>query len=76
MCAVCGQAVPVPSVRAYTHLTLFCALLSEPCLSRCVQDQLTPLDVRREILTTIGRKYDQYLDFRQQDAHEIGRAHV
>ena len=27
----------------------------------------------REILTTIGRKYDQYLDFRQQDAHEFLR---
>lgn len=29
--------------------------------------------LRREILTTIGRKYDQYLDFRQQDAHEFLR---
>ncbi|KAI9062188.1 cysteine proteinase [Trametes sanguinea] len=27
----------------------------------------------KEILTTIGRKYDQYLDFRQQDAHEFLR---
>lgn len=27
--------------------------------------------VYREVLTTIGRKYDQYLDFRQQDAHEF-----
>lgn len=27
----------------------------------------------REVLTTIGRKYDQYLDFRQQDAHEFLR---
>lgn len=25
------------------------------------------------MLTTIGRKYDQYLDFRQQDAHEFLR---
>ncbi|KAI0340352.1 cysteine proteinase [Trametopsis cervina] len=25
----------------------------------------------KDILTTIGRKYDQYLDFRQQDAHEF-----
>ncbi|KAI0826228.1 hypothetical protein BC629DRAFT_1587063 [Irpex lacteus] len=25
----------------------------------------------KEVLTTIGRKYDQYLDFRQQDAHEF-----
>ena len=25
----------------------------------------------REVLTTIGHKYDQYLDFRQQDAHEF-----
>ncbi|KAI0701960.1 hypothetical protein BC835DRAFT_1404423 [Cytidiella melzeri] len=25
----------------------------------------------KEMLTTIGRKYDQYLDFRQQDAHEF-----
>ena len=29
--------------------------------------------LRREILTTIGRKYDQYLGFRQQDAHEFLR---
>jgi ubiquitin carboxyl-terminal hydrolase 16/45 len=28
-------------------------------------------EVRREVLTTLGRKYDQYLDFRQQDAHEF-----
>ena len=27
----------------------------------------------RDLLTTIGRKYDQYLDFRQQDAHEFLR---
>ncbi|CAL1708911.1 unnamed protein product [Somion occarium] len=27
----------------------------------------------REILTTIGTKYDQYLDFQQQDAHEFLR---
>ncbi|KAI8986639.1 hypothetical protein BD414DRAFT_536564 [Trametes punicea] len=27
----------------------------------------------KEILTTIGRKYEQYLDFRQQDAHEFLR---
>ncbi|EIW55600.1 cysteine proteinase [Trametes versicolor FP-101664 SS1] len=27
----------------------------------------------KEVLTTIGRKYDQYLDFRQQDAHEFLR---
>ncbi|GBE89124.1 hypothetical protein SCP_1501270 [Sparassis crispa] len=27
----------------------------------------------KEILTGIGRKYDQYLDFRQQDAHEFLR---
>ncbi|OBZ78363.1 Ubiquitin carboxyl-terminal hydrolase 16 [Grifola frondosa] len=27
----------------------------------------------KEILTTIGHKYDQYLDFRQQDAHEFLR---
>ena len=29
--------------------------------------------LRRELLTTIGQKYDQYLDFRQQDAHEFLR---
>ena len=34
---------------------------------------LTGGRIRREILTTIGRKYDQYLDFRQQDAHEFLR---
>ncbi|KAL4245500.1 Ubiquitin carboxyl-terminal hydrolase [Abortiporus biennis] len=27
----------------------------------------------KEILTTIGRKYDQYMDFQQQDAHEFLR---
>lgn len=27
----------------------------------------------RDILTVIGRKYDQYLDFGQQDAHEFLR---
>lgn len=27
----------------------------------------------REILVTIGRKYDQYLGFQQQDAHEFLR---
>ncbi|KIP03560.1 hypothetical protein PHLGIDRAFT_130077 [Phlebiopsis gigantea 11061_1 CR5-6] len=27
----------------------------------------------KDLLTTIGRKYDQYLDFRQQDAHEFLR---
>lgn len=27
----------------------------------------------RNVLTTIGQKYDQYLDFRQQDAHEFLR---
>ncbi|KAF7792057.1 hypothetical protein EIP86_003085 [Pleurotus ostreatoroseus] len=27
----------------------------------------------KELLETIGRKYDQYLDFRQQDAHEFLR---
>lgn len=26
---------------------------------------------RRAILTELGKKYDQYLDFRQQDAHEF-----
>ena len=57
-CAVCGQTVPVPRTLS---------------LSRCVHGQLTPLDVRREILTTIGHKYNQYLDFRQQDAHEFLR---
>lgn len=27
----------------------------------------------REVLAVLGRKYDQYLDFRQQDAHEFLR---
>ena len=27
----------------------------------------------RDLLSVIGRKYDQYLDFRQQDAHEFLR---
>ena len=27
----------------------------------------------RFLLTTLGRKYDQYLDFAQQDAHEFLR---
>jgi uncharacterized UBP type Zn finger protein len=27
----------------------------------------------RELLASIGQKYDQYLDFRQQDAHEFLR---
>ena len=27
----------------------------------------------REVLTRLGAKYDQYLDFRQQDAHELLR---
>jgi ubiquitin carboxyl-terminal hydrolase 16/45 len=27
----------------------------------------------REVLAILGRKYDQYLDFRQQDAHEFLR---
>lgn len=27
----------------------------------------------RDILTRLGAKYDQYLDFRQQDAHELLR---
>ena len=27
----------------------------------------------REVLATLGHKYDQYLDFRQQDAHEFLR---
>ena len=29
--------------------------------------------VRREVLARLGAKYDQYLDFRQQDAHEFLR---
>jgi len=28
---------------------------------------------RRVILGALGQKYDQYLDFRQQDAHEFLR---
>ena len=27
----------------------------------------------RQLLATLGHKYDQYLDFRQQDAHEFLR---
>jgi ubiquitin carboxyl-terminal hydrolase 16/45 len=27
----------------------------------------------RNLLATLGQKYDQYLDFRQQDAHEFLR---
>ena len=27
----------------------------------------------RELLAKLGAKYDQYLDFRQQDAHELLR---
>ena len=37
-------------------------------------DTLTAYELTcRDLLTTIGRKYDQYLDFRQQDAHEFLR---
>lgn len=30
-------------------------------------------EISREVLFTIGKKYDQYMDFRQQDAHEFLR---
>jgi uncharacterized UBP type Zn finger protein len=29
--------------------------------------------MNRDLLATLGQKYDQYLDFRQQDAHEFLR---
>lgn len=35
--------------------------------------EIHPKLVSRELLNAIGRKYDQYLDFRQQDAHEFLR---
>jgi uncharacterized UBP type Zn finger protein len=31
------------------------------------------LTKRREVLTALGRKHDQYRDFGQQDAHEFLR---
>ena len=34
---------------------------------------LTLVTTTREVLASLGRKYDQYLDFRQQDAHEFLR---
>ncbi|KIJ14555.1 hypothetical protein PAXINDRAFT_180942 [Paxillus involutus ATCC 200175] len=33
----------------------------------CKRESMTP----REILSALGKKYDQYMDFRQQDAHEF-----
>lgn len=35
--------------------------------------QLFVLGQSRDLLTALGQKYDQYLDFRQQDAHEFLR---
>jgi uncharacterized UBP type Zn finger protein len=37
-----------------------------------IQNHRSWLDVR-ELLASVGQKYDQYLDFRQQDAHEFLR---
>ncbi|KAF8838935.1 cysteine proteinase [Paxillus ammoniavirescens] len=33
----------------------------------CKRESMTP----KEILSALGKKYDQYMDFRQQDAHEF-----
>ena len=40
---------------------------------RAIRGVLNNLSPDGELLNTIGRKYDQYLDFRQQDAHEFLR---
>jgi uncharacterized UBP type Zn finger protein len=48
----------------------------ESQVSGCARHVFTKSDINqssRPLLGTLGRKYDQYLDFAQQDAHEFLR---
>lgn len=47
--------------------------LSPKCVLLFLQHSKTSNVLFRDLLTIIGGKYDQYLDFRQQDAHEFLR---
>lgn len=43
------------------------------CSQWAVNSYSSPFPSHRDLLAALGQKYDQYLDFRQQDAHEFLR---